>query len=167
LPVPELLTPEIPTQKAAAEAVSVSTQVIMAAPAGRYGLIAGDGYPSLISTSASNIRFYVRCGLTIRDADRKQYPQQRVFLDGVYDGAGTLLEAMPLHEGDWQIYINAPDLDSVLAVWILLNHAELKRDNGTLLHTHGCPDPWSRGEYLRRLQLAFLHHSSRREAALR
>jgi hypothetical protein len=31
-----------------------------------------------------------------------------------------------LGEGDWRVYANEPDLDTVLALWCLLNHARLK-----------------------------------------
>jgi hypothetical protein len=146
-------------------ATAVPAPVIMAASAGRYSIAGGATSPFLVSASASNIRLYVQRGLSVSEADRKQYPQQTVFLDGVYTGAPfldndvrhysldhhtgcirsftlatceqaavMLLQAMPLDEGDWHIFINEPDLDAVLAAWILLNHAELKRDNGKLLH---------------------------------
>jgi hypothetical protein len=43
-----------------------------------------------------------------------------------------VLEGLPLDEDEWNIYINDPDLDAVFAAWVLLNHAELKRDHATL-----------------------------------
>lgn len=36
-----------------------------------------------------------------------------------------LLQGLPLGSGDWTIYVNDPDLDSVLAAWVLINHVEL------------------------------------------
>lgn len=33
---------------------------------------------------------------------------------------------LDLAEGDWSIYANEPDLDTVLALWVLLNHARVK-----------------------------------------
>ena len=39
-----------------------------------------------------------------------------------------LLQGLPLGEGHWTLYVNEPDLDAMLAAWILLNHQELSRD---------------------------------------
>ena len=36
-----------------------------------------------------------------------------------------LLQGLPLGAGDWNVYVNDPDLDSVLAAWVLMNHQEL------------------------------------------
>lgn len=36
-----------------------------------------------------------------------------------------LLQGLPLGAGDWTVYVNDPDLDSVLAAWVLMNHQEL------------------------------------------
>lgn len=36
-----------------------------------------------------------------------------------------LLQGLPLGSGDWNVYVNDPDLDSVLAAWVLMNHQEL------------------------------------------
>jgi hypothetical protein len=44
-----------------------------------------------------------------------------------------LLQGLPLDENEWYVYVNEPDLDSVLAAWVLLNHAELLRSEGELL----------------------------------
>ncbi len=44
-----------------------------------------------------------------------------------------LLQGLPLAEGEWTIFVNEPDLDSLLAAWVLLNHAELLRDDAKLL----------------------------------
>jgi hypothetical protein len=40
---------------------------------------------------------------------------------------------MPLSDGSWTIHVNSIDADSLLAAWLLMNHAELLRDNGRLL----------------------------------
>ncbi|MFH1130839.1 MAG: hypothetical protein V1754_05850 [Pseudomonadota bacterium] len=44
-----------------------------------------------------------------------------------------LLEGLPLDEGEWAIYINEPDLDALLAAWILFNHVELLQHDAALL----------------------------------
>lgn len=46
-----------------------------------------------------------------------------------------LLQGIPLTEGNWTIYVNNPDLDAVLATWLLLNHGELLRDGMSLLRS--------------------------------
>lgn len=157
--------PQVPNSDISEKTSSVSAPVAMEELAGRYSISGEDDSRYLVSASASNLRLHVQRGLTVTEADRKDYPQQTVFLDGVYDGAPfldndvrhysldhhsgcirgftlatcsqaavMLLQAMPLDEGDWHIYINEPDLDALLAAWILLNHAELRRDSGKLLH---------------------------------
>jgi hypothetical protein len=37
---------------------------------------------------------------------------------------------LDLGEGDWRIFANEPDLDTVLAIWCLLNHVHLKKLRG-------------------------------------
>ncbi|MBX3272950.1 MAG: hypothetical protein KF729_21990 [Sandaracinaceae bacterium] len=44
-----------------------------------------------------------------------------------------LLQGLPLASGTWTIWINDPDLDSMLAAWVLMNHVELLRDDRALL----------------------------------
>lgn len=44
-----------------------------------------------------------------------------------------LLQGLPLSSGNWDVYVNDPDLDSLLASWVLLNHMELLRDECALL----------------------------------
>lgn len=44
-----------------------------------------------------------------------------------------LMQRLPLWEGEWQLYVNEPDLDSLLAAWILLNHYALSHDDYVLL----------------------------------
>lgn len=40
-----------------------------------------------------------------------------------------LLKGLPLAVGEWTIYVNEPDLDSILAAWVLLNHSELLQND--------------------------------------
>lgn len=61
--------------------------------------------------------------------------------------AVVLHEGMPLSDGAWTIVINSIDLDSMLAAWVLMNHAELLRDDGRflakampLIRVEGCID---------------------------
>ncbi|MBW2734289.1 MAG: hypothetical protein JRH20_18015 [Deltaproteobacteria bacterium] len=42
--------------------------------------------------------------------------------------AVMLLQGLPLETGEWKLHINDPDLDAVLAAWLLLNHVELRHD---------------------------------------
>ena len=44
-----------------------------------------------------------------------------------------LLQGLPLTTGEWTVYVNEPDLDSLLAAWVLLNHADLLRNDQELL----------------------------------
>lgn len=47
--------------------------------------------------------------------------------------AVMLLQGLPLSSGTWSLWINDPDLDSMLAAWVLMNHVELLRDDRSLL----------------------------------
>jgi len=47
--------------------------------------------------------------------------------------AAMVYHGLPLAEGEWLLVLNGLDLDSLLAVWILVNHAELRRDGNRLL----------------------------------
>ncbi len=47
--------------------------------------------------------------------------------------AVMLLQGLPLSGGTWGLWINDPDLDSMLAAWVLMNHVELLRDDRKLL----------------------------------
>lgn len=49
--------------------------------------------------------------------------------------AVMLLSGLPLDEGNWEIYINEPDLDAVLAAWLLLNHKEMLKNDQELLRS--------------------------------
>lgn len=44
-----------------------------------------------------------------------------------------LLQGLPLGVGDWNVYVNDPDLDSLLAAWVLLNHQDLLASERALL----------------------------------
>lgn len=44
-----------------------------------------------------------------------------------------LMQRLPLWEGTWHVYVNEPDLDALLAAWVLLNHYALSHDNYALL----------------------------------
>jgi hypothetical protein len=116
------------------------------------------------STGAPNLRLHVDPGLTVAGADRKRYPRQAIFLDGVCAGPPFLdnearqysldhhegcvraftvaaceqavivvLEGLPLEQGEWHVYVGQPDADALLAAWVLLNQADLMRDDRRLL----------------------------------
>jgi hypothetical protein len=44
-----------------------------------------------------------------------------------------LMQRIPLWEGEWSLYVNEPDLDSLLAAWVILNHYALAHDDYALL----------------------------------
>jgi len=44
-----------------------------------------------------------------------------------------LVQRIPLWEGQWHVYVNEPDLDSLLAAWVLINHFALVHDDYALL----------------------------------
>ena len=44
-----------------------------------------------------------------------------------------LLQGLPLGVGDWNVYVNDPDLDSLLAAWVLMNHQDLLANERALL----------------------------------
>lgn len=47
--------------------------------------------------------------------------------------AVMLLQGMPLSEGEWTIFANDPDLDALLASWLLMNHEVLLAHDARLL----------------------------------
>jgi hypothetical protein len=135
-----------------------------APPRKRYGVVERDGEEVIVCANAPHINLRVKRGLTVNESGRKRYPQQTIFLDGVYTGppfydnkerqysldhhtgcvraftlatceqaAVMLLQGLPLAEGAWTIYINDPDLDALLAAWSLMNHVELRQEEGRLL----------------------------------
>jgi hypothetical protein len=44
-----------------------------------------------------------------------------------------VMKGLTLEEGQWDIYLNEPDFDAVLAVWILCNYNELLKDEDNIL----------------------------------
>ncbi len=44
-----------------------------------------------------------------------------------------VLSGLPLSSGTWTLWVNDPDLDAMLAAWVLINHVELLRDDRALL----------------------------------
>ncbi|MCB9597065.1 MAG: hypothetical protein H6719_30355 [Sandaracinaceae bacterium] len=46
-----------------------------------------------------------------------------------------LLSGLPLSSGTWTVWVNDPDLDAMLAAWVLINHVELLRDDRKHLRT--------------------------------
>jgi hypothetical protein len=58
----------------------------------------------------------------------------RVFMLAACEQAAVMiLEGLPLDDGDWQVFVNNPDLDAALAAWLLVNHAPLKLNHAKLL----------------------------------
>jgi hypothetical protein len=58
----------------------------------------------------------------------------RAFLLAACEQAAVMiLEGLPLDDGNWQVFINNPDLDAALAAWLLVNHAPLKLNHAKLL----------------------------------
>ena len=53
------------------------------------------------------------------------------------------MKGLDLQSREWNIFANEPDLDTVLAIWIILNHARIGRQDATQRHaglpaqTHG------------------------------
>jgi hypothetical protein len=47
--------------------------------------------------------------------------------------ATALLTGLPINEGRWTLLMNEPDLDAILAAWVLTNHIDLRRDDARLL----------------------------------
>lgn len=79
-------------------------------------------------------------GAPFYDNARKQYSLDhhagcvRSFTLATCEQAAVMLiQGLPLHDGTWVLFINALDLDAVLAAWLLMNHAEVLRDDATLL----------------------------------
>jgi len=44
-----------------------------------------------------------------------------------------VLQGLPLDEGTWTLMINEPDMDALLAAWVLMNHSELRNASTDLL----------------------------------
>ncbi len=47
--------------------------------------------------------------------------------------AVMLMQGLPLGEEPWHVYANEPDMDTLLASWLLLNHGLLMQNEGRLL----------------------------------
>ncbi len=130
----------------------------------RYLVVPGDNAINVVCKNTPNILLRVERGLTVAEKERKKYPEQSIFLDGVYTGAPfrdnkvrqyaldhhegcvraftlatceqavvMLLKGLPLIEGEWTLHVNEPDLDALLAAWVLMNHVELHHDDGRML----------------------------------
>jgi hypothetical protein len=159
-PAAEAAHPAAEATRPAAEAARPAAE---AAPS-RYTVATRDDEAWVQSTSAPHLRLHVDPGLTVTAAERKRYPHQTIFLDGVYAGAPFLdnearqysldhhegcaraftvatceqavivvLEGLPLEQGEWHLFVNQPDVDALLAAWVLFNHADLLRDDRRLL----------------------------------
>ena len=47
--------------------------------------------------------------------------------------AVMLLKGIPMGDGEWRLYINQPDLDALLAAWLLMNYTEVLAGGAQLL----------------------------------
>lgn len=73
------------------------------------------------------------------DAERRVYNLDhhegciRPFTVATCEQAMTLLlKGLDLRSGEWTVYANEPDFDTVLAVWLLLNHLRVVAKDGTV-----------------------------------
>lgn len=73
------------------------------------------------------------------DAERRVYNLDhhegciRPFTVATCEQAMTLLlKGLDLRSGEWTVYANEPDFDTVLAVWLLLNHLRVVAQDGTV-----------------------------------
>ncbi len=128
----------------------------------RYRLL--DDPPVIVAQDWPSIMLHVERGHAVEPGERDKYPDQSIFLDGVYTGpafldnerrqysldhhAGCvraftlatceqatvmLMQGLPLWEGEWHVYVNEPDLDAMLAAWVLMNHHALTHDDYAML----------------------------------
>lgn len=79
-------------------------------------------------------------GAPFHDNDHRHYSLDHhegcvrsVTLATCEQAAVLLVLGLPIHEGQWTLVINEPDLDAILACWVLMNHVDLLRDNSRLL----------------------------------
>ncbi|MDY0004070.1 MAG: hypothetical protein RBU30_22420, partial [Polyangia bacterium] len=42
---------------------------------------------------------------------------------------------LPVTEGDWHLFVNQPDLDALLAAWVIMNHRELLAGEAAILRS--------------------------------
>ncbi len=131
----------------------------------RYRIVEEGDRRFVVCDGSPNIHVLVERGLSVTEEDRKDYPDQTVFLDGAFTGppfldnerrqysldhhaggvprpflmatceqaAIMVLEGLPLDEEQWQVYVNDPDLDAVLAAWLIINHAAIHKKNSAAL----------------------------------
>ena len=125
---------------------------------GRYRI---EGEPAcIVRRGRPSVKLVVEPGRVVQEEERSSFPDQCIFLDGMFDGppmldnqrrhyvldhhrgvvrAFTLATCeqavvmvaggLPLGEGTWWLYVNEPDLDALLAAWVLLNDDRLLADN--------------------------------------
>ena len=130
----------------------------------RYRIKEREGHRMILAEDARNIRLHMIPGMAATEEDRRNFPEQVIFLDGAFAGppfldnerrqysfdhhdgcvrpftlatceqaAVMLLKGLPVGEGDWHLYINQPDLDALLASWVLMNHRELLASEAAIL----------------------------------
>ncbi len=58
---------------------------------------------------------------------------RHITLSTCEQAAVVLKTGLPINEGTWTLVVNEPDLDALLAAWVLMNHIDLLRDDGKLL----------------------------------
>ncbi len=74
-------------------------------------------------------------GSPFQDNDRRQYSLDHhagcvrsVTLATCEQAAVVLATGLPINDGEWTLLVNEPDLDSILAAWVLMNGIELLRE---------------------------------------
>jgi hypothetical protein len=82
----------------------------------------------------------VFAGPAFLDNERRQYSLDhhagcvRAFTLATCEQATVvLMQGIPLGEGEWHVYVNEPDLDAMIAAWVLMNHHALSHDDYHLL----------------------------------
>ena len=129
---------------------------------GRYQVC--DEPPCVVRRARPNVRLFIEPGRVVQEKERATFPDQSVFLDGMYAGppmldnlrrhyvldhhvgvvraftlatceqaAVMIAGGLPLGDGEWGLYVNDPDLDAIIAAWLLLNHDRLLADEQQLL----------------------------------
>jgi hypothetical protein len=79
-------------------------------------------------------------GAPFHDNERRQYSLDHhdgcvriVTLSTCEQAAVVLITGLPINDGRWTLVINEPDLDAILACWVLMNHIDLLCDGAKLL----------------------------------
>lgn len=74
------------------------------------------------------------------DNERRQYSFDhhegcvRPFTLATCEQAAVMLwKGLPVAEGDWHLFVNQPDLDALLAAWVIMNYRELLANGGAIL----------------------------------